>query len=102
LFRWIWVVIGGCEIDKAYSGPILHQDDGGKFNITLEFIRDMMQWFKDGKVLPKRYVWEIILGAYAHFEKESSMVDVILDKGQSIDVIGDVHGSSVFTVDVPS
>lgn len=71
---------------------MLTQTDGGKYSISLEFVREMMQWFKDGKALPKRYVWEIILGAYALFEKEPTMVDVLLEKGKSIDVIGDVHG----------
>lgn len=84
---------GGCEVDKAYTGPKLPSEDG-KYSITLEFLREMMQWFKDGKMLPKRYVWEIVLGAYQQFEKEASLVDLTLEKGKSVDVIGDVHGRS--------
>jgi len=64
----------------------------GKYNITLEFIREMMKLFKDGKALPKRYVWEIALGAYSVFEKEPSLVELTLENGRSVDVIGDVHG----------
>lgn len=52
----------------------------------------MMKLFKDGKALPKRYVWEIALGAYSVFEKESSLVELTLESGRSVDVIGDVHG----------
>jgi serine/threonine-protein phosphatase 5 len=52
----------------------------------------MMKLFKDGKALPKRYVWEIALGAYSVFEKEPSLVEVTLESGRSVDVIGDVHG----------
>jgi len=51
-----------------------------------------MKSFKDGKALPKRYVWEIALGAYSVFEKEPSLVDLTLESGKSVDVIGDVHG----------
>lgn len=54
----------------------------------------MIQWFKDGKTLPKRYVWEIVLGAYEQFAKEESMVEVRLEEGMTCDVIGDVHGTS--------
>ncbi|KAI0051921.1 protein phosphatase 5, partial [Auriscalpium vulgare] len=82
---------GGCELDKNYAGPKLEVVDG-KYQVTLEFVRAMIQWFKDGKALPKRYVWEIVLGAYAHFSKEESLVDVTLEEGETIDVIGDVHG----------
>ena len=52
----------------------------------------MIAWFKDGKALPKRYVWEIILGAYAHFASEDSLVEVPIPEGVTCDVIGDVHG----------
>ncbi|KAF9653816.1 protein phosphatase 5 [Thelephora ganbajun] len=84
---------GGCELDKTYTGPQLPKDaTTGKYTITLEFIREMMKLFKDGKALPKRYVWEITLGAYSVFEKEPSLVELILESGRSVDVIGDVHG----------
>jgi serine/threonine-protein phosphatase 5 len=53
----------------------------------------MMQWFKDGKSLPRRYAWEIVLGAHDHFAKEESLVDVKIEGNVTIDVIGDVHGA---------
>lgn len=56
----------------------------------------MIQWFKDGKALPKRYVWEIVLGAHAHFVSEQSLVDIPLEDGVTCDVIGDVHGMFYF------
>ncbi|KAH9083732.1 phosphoprotein phosphatase [Lactarius deliciosus] len=83
---------GACEVEKNYEGPRLETTDDGKFEITIEFIRSMMQWFKDGKALPRRYAWEIVLGAHDHFAKEESLVDVKVDKEVTIDVIGDVHG----------
>ena len=52
----------------------------------------MLAWFKEGKSLPRRYVWEIVLGAYSHFVKEESLVEVNLEEGMTCDVIGDVHG----------
>lgn len=84
---------GGCELDNTYTGLQLPKDaTTGKYTITVDFIREMMKLFKDGKALPKRYVWEIALGAYSVFEKEPSLVDLTLENGKSIDVIGDVHG----------
>lgn len=83
--------VGGCEMDKAYVGPKLTLQDG-KYSITAEFVTAMIAWFKDGKALPKRYVWEIILGAHAQFAKEQSLVEVDLEEGVTCDVIGDVHG----------
>ena len=85
---------GACEVEKNYEGPKLETTEDGKFTITVEFIRSMMQWFKDGKTLPRRYAWEIVLGAHDHFVKEESLVDVKVEKGVTIDVIGDVHGAA--------
>ena len=52
----------------------------------------MLAWFKEGKSLPKRYVWEIAIHAYDLFVKEESMIEVRVEEGMTIDVIGDVHG----------
>lgn len=56
----------------------------------------MINWFKDGKTLPKRYVWEIVLGAHEQFAKEESLVNLDIEEGVTCDVIGDVHGSFYF------
>jgi serine/threonine-protein phosphatase 5 len=84
---------GGCEAEKTYEGPKLEKADDGKYKITIEFIRSMIEWYKDGKTLPRRYAWEIILGAYDHFAKEESLVDVKVENDVTINVIGDVHGT---------
>ncbi|KAI0823716.1 Metallo-dependent phosphatase-like protein [Trametes gibbosa] len=83
---------GGCDVDKGYAGPVLPRTDDGKYKIDLEFLTSMIQWFKDGKSIPKRYVWEIVLGAHAHFAQEESLVYVDIEEGMTVDVIGDVHG----------
>lgn len=82
---------GGCEVDKSYTGPKLTYENG-KYSINQQFIKDMIEWFKNGKTLPKRYVWEIIFGAHDHFSKDESLVNVELPEGVTCDVIGDVHG----------
>jgi len=62
--------------------------EGGKFGITSTFIKEMIQWFKDGKKLPRRYVWEIVLAAHALFAAEESLVKVDIEEGMTCDVIG--------------
>ncbi|KAI0790789.1 Metallo-dependent phosphatase-like protein [Abortiporus biennis] len=82
---------GGCDVDKQYTGPKLPLADG-KFTINIEFIHAMFEWFKEGKTLPRRYVWEIALGAHDIFAQEESLVNLDLEDGVTVDVIGDVHG----------
>ncbi|KAH9948541.1 phosphoprotein phosphatase [Amylocystis lapponica] len=83
---------GGCDVDKSYDGPKLPIVEGGAYGITREFLTAMIQWFKDGKAVPRRYAWEIMLGAHAQFVKEESLVALNIEKGMTVDVIGDVHG----------
>lgn len=86
-------ITGICEVENTYEGPKFETTENGKYKITIEFIRSMIQWFKDGKTLPRRYAWEIVLGAHDHFVKEESLVDIKVEDDVAIDVIGDVHGA---------
>lgn len=52
----------------------------------------MLQWFKNGKTLHRRFVWEIVLGCYNELLKEDSLTDLLLEQGVTCDVIGDLHG----------
>ncbi|KAG1716417.1 hypothetical protein ID866_769 [Astraeus odoratus] len=84
--------LGGCEVENDYLGPQLNRSEDGKYIITQGFILKMIDWFKQGKKLPRRYAWEILLGAHAGFIKEESLVEVKLQEGETCDVIGDIHG----------
>jgi hypothetical protein len=55
----------------------------------------MIEAFKTGQKLPKRVVWEIILGVKAIVDKERSMVKRVVDEGVVCDIIGDTHGVSL-------
>jgi len=54
----------------------------------------MIEAFKTGGKLPKRVVWEIILGVKAIVDKERSMVSRVVEEGVVCDIIGDTHGVS--------
>ncbi|CEQ42828.1 SPOSA6832_04688 [Sporobolomyces salmonicolor] len=79
---------GGSPIDSDYKGPRLPEDGLP----TAEFVEEMMQWFKDSNVLPRRLAWQIILGAYDVLKEEETLVDVEIPEGQTINIIGDTHG----------
>ena len=99
---------GGCDhLDPSYVGPSLPiitsatKDSQPKYGINKQFVEGMLIWFKEGKVLPKRFVWEIVLNTYDILIKEESLTDMPLGDGVICDVIGDTHGafeSHVFLV----
>ncbi|BGP56321.1 Palmitoyl-protein thioesterase 1 [Rhodotorula sphaerocarpa] len=82
---------GTSPIPADYTGPRLAGTDTEP-EITADFVDAMVQWFKDGQVVPRRTAWQILLGAYDVLRKEATLVDVPIPAGQTVDVIGDVHG----------
>ncbi|KZT43623.1 protein phosphatase 5 [Sistotremastrum suecicum HHB10207 ss-3] len=83
---------GGCDLDKSYAGPVLPRNASGEHTITASFVDDMLDWFKEGKALARRHVWEIVLGCFQLIVKEESLNEVSIEDGMTCDVIGDVHG----------
>ncbi|GAA5848786.1 hypothetical protein JCM8547_006345 [Rhodosporidiobolus lusitaniae] len=79
---------GASPVPSDYTGPRLPAEG----QINEEFIEEMMQWFKNGHLIPRRIAQEIILGAYNIFKEEETLVDVPIPEGQTVNVIGDVHG----------
>lgn len=49
----------------------------------------MVESFKNGGKMPKRLVWEIILGVKAAVDNESSLVEVTVPEGVTCDIVGD-------------
>lgn len=71
---------GACELDNSYSGPMLDKTSNG-WRPTLKFLEDMLEWFKAGKTLPKRWVYEIVLGCYEILKKEASLTEYTIPMG---------------------
>jgi len=73
-------------VEKEYDGLRLEKE------MTLEFIEDMIQRFKDGKKIHKKYVFQIILTVKQMVYDEPTMVEVEVPEGHKLTVCGDTHG----------
>ncbi|BEJ16826.1 hypothetical protein CspHIS471_0602270 [Cutaneotrichosporon sp. HIS471] len=89
---------GACGLDRAKEEadgiplPILPDDPTGRYTPTKEFVDAMIETFKNGGKMPKRVVWEIVLGVKAILDRELSLVEVTVPEGVSCDIVGDTHG----------
>lgn len=84
---------GAAEIAQSYDGPRPKwQAEHKAFVPTEAFVKALLDWFKDGKLVDKRVAWEIVLGAFDRLNSEPSLVDVDIPQGTKLDVIGDTHG----------
>ncbi|KAJ9641978.1 Palmitoyl-protein thioesterase 1 [Coniosporium apollinis] len=74
------------SVEADYDGVRLEKE------MTVEFIEDMIKRFKDGKKLPKKYVFQIILAVKEIVHAEPTMVEMEVGEGQTLTVCGDTHG----------
>jgi serine/threonine-protein phosphatase 5 len=79
--------VNAIEVDSSYRGP--HLKDGV---VTLEFVQELGEHFKDQKNLHKKYAFQILIQAKNIFSKNNTLVDVPLADGGLIHVCGDTHG----------
>ncbi|KAK9362194.1 Metallo-dependent phosphatase-like protein [Lipomyces starkeyi] len=86
-------------IEDSYDGARLESKAqktvNGKFpklQISLEFIQDMIERFKKGQRLHRKYVLTIIIEAMKLFRIEPTMVEVNIEEGLTMSVCGDTHG----------
>lgn len=49
----------------------------------------MIETLKNGGKMPKRVVWEIILGVLGVVQREKSLVEVTVPEGVTCDIVGD-------------
>ncbi|KAF1961342.1 protein phosphatase 5 [Byssothecium circinans] len=73
-------------VDSSYDGAKLGDE------MTLEFVEDMIERFKNGKKLARKYVFQIILAVMDLVKNEPTMVEVDVEDGEEITVCGDTHG----------
>lgn len=74
-------------IDDNYDGPKM--TDG---KVTLEFMQQMIETFKNEKPLHRKYAYKIVLDCREVFAKSSTLVDITIPDDKKFTVCGDVHG----------
>ncbi|KAJ9172864.1 hypothetical protein P3X46_016060 [Hevea brasiliensis] len=75
------------DVEPHYSGARIEGD-----TVTLNFVKKMMNDFKNQKCLHKRYAFQIVLQTREMLRALPSLVDINIPDGKHFTVCGDVHG----------
>jgi len=62
------------------------------FNVTIDFIKHLLAYFKDQKRLHLRYAYRIVLAIIAQLRALPTLIEVAIEEGTHLTVCGDVHG----------
>ncbi|XP_050381256.1 serine/threonine-protein phosphatase 5 isoform X1 [Argentina anserina] len=79
--------VNDLEVEPQYSGARIDGDV-----VTLDFVKKMMEDFKNQKTLHQRYAFQIVLQTKDLLQKLPSLVDISVPNGNHFTVCGDVHG----------
>ncbi|KDP26984.1 hypothetical protein JCGZ_22100 [Jatropha curcas] len=75
------------DVEPHYLGARIEGD-----TVTLDFVKKMMEDFKNQKCLHKRYAFQIVLQTREMLRAMPSLVDINVPDGKHFTVCGDVHG----------
>jgi serine/threonine-protein phosphatase 5 len=77
------------NLEVDYKGPRL--DDETK-SVTLNFIMELIDYFKQQKTLHKKFAYEILFQIRDFFVKSPTLVDIDLQDENKFTICGDIHG----------
>ncbi|KAI3939589.1 hypothetical protein MKX01_038544 [Papaver californicum] len=75
------------EVEPHYTGAQIEGEV-----VTLDFVKKMLDDFKNQKSLHRRYAYQIVLQTREMLRALPSLVDVSIAEGKHFTVCGDVHG----------
>lgn len=76
------------NVEQDYKGPRIGADN----KVTPEFVTELIEYFKQQKVLHKKFAYEILFQIYEYFKQAPTLVDINVPDGQKFTICGDVHG----------
>lgn len=62
------------------------------FQVTLDFMKSLMDCYKRQKSLHRRYAFQILLDIKKYFQTQPSLVDVPVPDESKFTICGDIHG----------
>jgi serine/threonine-protein phosphatase 5 len=77
------------NLEADYKGPKLEDETR---SVTLNFVMELIECFKEQKVLHKKFAYEILFQIRDFFSKSPTLVDIDLKDENKFTICGDIHG----------
>ena len=75
-------------VEDSYKGPRLKDNK----TVTIDFVKELIEYFKNSQILHRRYVMEILRQVFKFFVEQPTLVDVKIGFERKFTVVGDIHG----------
>ncbi|CEF62402.1 GH12714p [Strongyloides ratti] len=74
------------KVESDYNGPSFDEE------ITLDFVKGLIETFKGEKKLHIKYAYKILIKIYNYFKELPSLIHITVPDKQKFTICGDVHG----------
>lgn len=78
--------IDAIVVDDSYDGVRLGNE------MTQEFIDDMIERFRNGKKIHRKYAFQIVKNVLDIIKKEPTLMEIDVEEGTTLTICGDTHG----------
>lgn len=75
-------------VEDKYTGPRLEDQT----KVTVEFVNQLLDYYRNQKVLHRRYAFQILLDIRTYFMSQPSLVDIEVPDDRKFTICGDIHG----------
>lgn len=80
--------IDAIVVDDSYDGVRLGNE------MTQEFIDDMIERFRNGKKIHRKYAFQIVKNVLDIIKNEPTMMEIDVEEGTTLTICGDTHGKA--------
>jgi len=89
--------IESMTVEDKYDGPKLNLEQPsaslpGGTRITVEFVDQLLEHYREQKLLHRRYAFQILLDARNYFMSQPSLVNITVPNTKKFTICGDIHG----------
>lgn len=75
------------NVETDYTGPRFVSNE-----ITIEFVKDLIEYYKLQKVLHKKFAYEILFQIHEMLKKTPTLVEINIPSDKKFTICGDIHG----------
>ncbi len=81
-------------LESNYDGPHLSEPTDGGNRFSIQFVKDMVERFRNQKLIAKRYLVMLLKNLFEQFKALSNLIEINLPEGENgrMTVCGDTHG----------
>jgi len=78
-------------VEDKYDGPRLSLV-GEVSKVTVDFMDQLLEHYRDQKLLHRKYAFQILLDARTYFMSQPTLVNITVPEDRKFTICGDIHG----------